>query len=221
SHWRDGSVFRDLDWFDVGGQHLDLFRRLARTVEAPHRFDRVIEWGCGGGANAVHFAPLADEFVAADISAASVEECRRQVNSVCDTRVREVVVDYESPESSVDSIGTGYDLLLCLYVLELVPSKAYGVRILEIAHRLLRPGGLAFVQVKYATATRSTRSMRRRYVRHLANMTTYAIDEFWSVAQDAGLEPVALALVPHNALDERYGYYLLRNSGADSHCAPG
>jgi SAM-dependent methyltransferase len=210
SHWRDGSVFRDREWFEVGREHLELFRMLARTVGAPQRFSRVIEWGCGGGANAVHFAPLADEFIAADISRASVAECRRQVVSVCKTPVREIVIDPKSPESSIDAIGTGCELLLCLYVIELVPSKTYGARILDLSHRLLRPGGLAFVQVKYTTTDRLSRPVRRRYVQHLANMTTYAIDEFWTLAEASGFEPIALTLVPRNALDERYAYYLLR-----------
>jgi hypothetical protein len=40
-------------------------------------------------------------------------------------------------------------------------------------------------------------------------MTTYPIDEFWCAAQRHGLVPQAVHLVPANALDERYAYYLL------------
>jgi hypothetical protein len=40
-------------------------------------------------------------------------------------------------------------------------------------------------------------------------MTTYAIDEFWSKADQHGLRPLAVHLVPENFLDTRYAYYLL------------
>ena len=69
SHWRGASAFEsDDDWLSVGADHVELTRRLA-----PHVLDRrpnalrILEWGAGGGANAVHFAPLADEFIAVEI----------------------------------------------------------------------------------------------------------------------------------------------------------
>ncbi len=40
-------------------------------------------------------------------------------------------------------------------------------------------------------------------------MTTFHIDEFWRLAQTAGLEPALLSLVPVNGLDEQYAYYAL------------
>jgi len=58
SHWRNGSVFVGNElWSEIGRRHLAMFERGARTVEFKRPWGRVLEWGCGGGANAIHFAP--------------------------------------------------------------------------------------------------------------------------------------------------------------------
>jgi hypothetical protein len=107
--------------------------------------------GIGWGANAVHFAPWCDEFTAVDLSMDTVEECARQVEQATDTPVRTVVLDPENPERALRSLGGPCDLFVCLYVLELVPSPEYGLRVMRIAHSALAPGGSAFVQIKYQT----------------------------------------------------------------------
>jgi hypothetical protein len=43
----------------------------------------------------------------------------------------------------------------------------------------------------------------------LAEMTTYAIDEFWQLGQRCGFVPKAVHLVPRNELDERYACFFL------------
>jgi SAM-dependent methyltransferase len=209
SHWRGATTFgSDDDWLSIGAEHLRLTRQLA-----PHILDgsrpRVVEWGAGGGANAVHFAPLASEFIATDVSEASLDECARQVASVCDTPFERVLVDLADPESAAPVVGSACDLFICFYVLELVPSEEYGLRVLRIARNVLRPGGVAVVQIKYRTTDRRTRSHVRRYRRNVANMTTYAIDEFWVAAQRCGFIPLSVVLVPKNRLDERYAYFAL------------
>ena len=208
SHWREG--VGDL-WDQIGSSALALAEQLARVTGQPLPAGRTVEWGSGGGANAVHFAPRCEEFVAVDISDASLAECRRQVALTSSTSVRTVLVDVAAPEQAVAEIGRATcDLFLCLYVLELVPSPEYGLRLLDIAAELLRPGAVALVQTKYTTTRPSSRPRRRSYRRDLANMTTYPIDEFWSEAGRRGLRPLVVHLVPKNELDERYAYYLLR-----------
>lgn len=41
-------------------------------------------------------------------------------------------------------------------------------------------------------------------------MTTFRVERFWTTAQEVGLEPLVMTLVPHNDLDERYAFVLLR-----------
>ncbi len=108
------------------------------------------------------------------------------------------------------------DLFLCTYVMELVPTPEYGKRIVDIAFKLLRPGGLAMIQIKYSTASAATQPRRWGYRHNAANMTTYPIDGFWELAQAAGFEPLALTLQPRQELigDERYAYDMLKRPSA-------
>jgi hypothetical protein len=207
SHWRSGLA--DEDWLATGRDHFAMYEVFARALDLTSRPHTVIEWGCGGGANAVVFAPIANTFIAADISAESVDECVRQVRSVCDTPVEPVVIDIENPGGAVDAWRGSCDLFVCVYVLELTPSRDDAWEIMRIARDLLVPGGMAFVQFKYETSSWRTRSHRRDYRHNFANMTTFAVDEFWSEAIGCGLTPRLITLVPQNRLDKRYAYCAL------------
>ncbi|MFI6302985.1 class I SAM-dependent methyltransferase [Amycolatopsis thailandensis] len=210
SHWRDSPAFRDTDlWDRIGADHLALFEDGARLAGFSRAWDRVIEWGCGGGANAVRFAPRAKEFIGVDISRDSLEECDRQIASVCDTAFLPVAIEVTTPESALGDIDGVCDVFLSFYVFELIPSPEYGERLLRIAHDLLAPGGLALIQIKYATGDWRTKPRRRSYRRGLASMTTYPIHGFWELAERCGLTPRAVRLVPRNDLDERYAYFFL------------
>jgi hypothetical protein len=125
-----------------------------------------------------------------------------------------VLADVAHPESAARQIPDKCDLFLCFYVLELVPTPEYGLRLLHIARNLLADDGIALVQIKYSTGSWRTRSRRRRYRPSvLASMTTYRIEEFWTAAAACGLRPRLISLVPKNALDERYAYFLLQTTG--------
>lgn len=207
SHWREGVQEH---WDGIGASSLALAHQLARITGEPLPSRRTVEWGAGGGANAVRFAPRCEEFIAVDIARESLDECERQVAQIISTPIRTVLVDVAEPETAITQIGpASCDLFICLYVMELVPSQEYGLRLLDIAAQLLAPGGVAVVQTKYSTTAPSSRSRRRAYGRNLANMTTYGIDEFWVEASRQGMRPLAVTLVPKDPLDERYAYYLL------------
>jgi len=209
SHWRNGSKFEATAlWTGMGREHLELFQRLRRTAAEPAPLKRIVDWGCGGGANAVSFAPLAQEFIGVDIVAETVDECGRQVALACSTPFSKVVADIADPEETARKIPRPCDLFLCLYVLELVPTQAYGLRLMRIAYDLLAPGAQAFVQIKYATGSWRTRPRQRNYRSSVAGVT-YRIDEFWTAMAGIGFRPEAVSLVPKNELDERYAYFLL------------
>ncbi|WP_433783403.1 class I SAM-dependent methyltransferase [Actinomycetospora sp. CA-101289] len=213
SHWRNGSIIHAERFDAIGAEHLALFDRLAASLGGVPDLGCVLEWGVGGGANAVHLAPRADRLVAVDVNPDSPAEAARQVGATCATPVTELVVDVAEPEAVREHLPAGsVDLFVCLYVLELVPSPEYGLRLMELAAELLRPGGLAFVQIKYSTGSTSTAPSRRNYRYFNANMTTYRLDEFWTAMAGTGLSPVVMTLVPENALDRNYGYLLLQRT---------
>jgi hypothetical protein len=120
---------------------------------------------------------------------------------------RPVLADISRPEQVAREAGP-CELVTCLYVLELVPSKDYGLRLMRVFRDLLVPGGQVLAQVKYATGSWRTASRRRSYRSDVAGVT-YRVDEFWTATEGLGLRPEAVTLVPRNELDERYAYFLL------------
>ena len=211
SHWRGGSVIDDERFDAIGAESLAIFDRLAATLGHVPDLGCVLEWGVGGGANAVHFAPRATRFVAVDVNPDSTAEAARLVARTCDTPVTPVVVEVADPQVVHDHVpACTVDLFVCIYVLELVPSPEYGLRVMRQAADLMRPGALAFVQIKYSTGAASTAPPRRNYRYFSADMTTYRLEEFWTAMEGIGLRPLVMSLVPENALDRRYGYFLLQ-----------
>ena len=187
--------------------------RITRTLLATLGRDvpsgRVLDWGCGGGANAVVLAPLCDELVALDVSGESLEECRRQVLDRTGRAVRTVLTHADGPERAVEAVGEGtVDLVVSYYVFELLASRETAVRVLRTIRRLLADDGAAVIQFKYDDGTRSGATRRRDYRRRVAG-TTFAIHDFWTLCDQQGLTPHTLVLVPRDELDTHYAYVLL------------
>ena len=212
---READIFADNSlWDEVGKRHLALFERLSRVLDRPSRLGTVLEWGCGGGANAVSFAPGADRFIGVEISQPSLDECAKQVAATCDTPFFPILVDAERPEDAIAGVEGSCDLFLSFYVFELIHSQEYGARLLRIAHRMLADDGLALIQIKFDTGSFWTGARRRSYRRGRADMTTYRIDAFWTLAQACGLTPEVVHIVPENELDRRYAYFFCRRTAA-------
>lgn len=211
SHWRGVGVFADDErWLALGRQNLALYQQFARMAGAgPPR--RILEWGCGGGANAVHFAPLGATYIGVDIVPESLEECGRQLAAMGHGGFHPVLADPAAPESVPGKVPEPCDLFLCTYVFELLPSADYGLRVLAVARQLLRPGGIAMIQIRYSRHSWTSRAKRFAYRRHVANMTTYPVDVFWMEAEARGLVPLAVRLVPSEPLNgnTNYAYFLL------------
>lgn len=211
SHWRGDGGLPDGTWSALGLFHMRLFDDLIGLTQLTMPLGRIVEWGCGGGANAIHFAKITRQFIGVDVSQASLDECARNVAEVGCNNFVPVHVDVGRPEAATQLINETCDLFLCTYVFELIPSPEYGVRLLNVARELLRPGGVALIQIKYQTVEPQTRARRWGYRANLANMTTYPIHTFWELAEAACLPPKVVTLQPKQPLvnDERYAYFLL------------
>jgi hypothetical protein len=92
-------------------------------------------------------------------------------------------------------------------VFELIPTPEYGARLLRIASSVLAPDGIGIVQIRYSTDSWWTKPRRRHYRSGMTDMTTYSIEEFWTLIETCGLRPVSVELVPRDDLDERYAYF--------------
>jgi SAM-dependent methyltransferase len=213
SHWQGSGIFSDADrWNALGAQHLNLYQQFARMVGANAPMRRVVEWGCGGGANAVHFAPLTAEYVGVDIAQDNLAECARQLSKARHAAFIPVLIDTAAPEDACRQVPGPCDLFIATYVFEVLPTPEYGLRVLAIAHDLLAPGGLAMIHIKYAKDDWTTQPKRFAYRHNFTTMTTYRIDQFWIEAERIGFEPKAVTLVPRQPLNGNgdYAYFLLQ-----------
>jgi SAM-dependent methyltransferase len=213
SHWRGAGIFADDErWLSLGAAHLDLYGLFTRMLGETPDLHRVVEWGCGGGANAVHFAPLAGEFIGIEVSPESLAECARQLAKVAAANFRPILIDTAMPDAARSQVPGPCDLFLSTYVFELLPTPEYGLRVLAIAFDLLADGGLAIIQVKFARDNWSSRPKRFGYRYNFPSMTTYRIEEFWDRARDIGFLPHAVKLVPEAPLNQNgdYAYFLLQ-----------
>lgn len=213
SHWRGHGIFEHDDerWLSIGRRHRAIFQRLSTVASTRLPSPcRILEWGCGGGANAVEFGKIADQFVAVDISPKSIAECMHQMRLHGLQNGIGVVADIHQPEEAVRSIEP-VDVVICTYVFELLPTREYAIRLLRLFLQSLRPGGLALIQIRYATANKSTQGRKWGYQFGFAKMVAFFIEEFWQVAAQAGFRPVCIELLPmdETVFDERYAYFLL------------
>lgn len=60
------------------------------------------------------------------------------------------------------------------------------------------------MQAKYHTANWRPRAYERDYAHNPSAMTSFGIDECWSLTTDVGLTPRLVTLVPENHLDDHY-----------------
>ncbi|HQY89890.1 MAG TPA: class I SAM-dependent methyltransferase, partial [Tepidisphaeraceae bacterium] len=128
SHWRGG--FDDATWLAIGRQSFDIFESFARSTNFQNPVKRVVEWGCGGGANAVHFGRITEEFYGVDIAQSSLDECARQMTAEGLNNFKPVLIHAADPRTALKIIPAPCDLFVSFYVFELLPTPQYGVQVL-------------------------------------------------------------------------------------------
>jgi cyclopropane fatty-acyl-phospholipid synthase-like methyltransferase len=218
-HWRGVGIFTDDNlWLALGRKNLAIYQRFCRMIGVTSLPRRIVEWGCGGGANAVHFAPLAESYVGIDVARPCLQECAKQLDAAGFRNFKPVLIDVSTPETVLTQITEKCDLFLSTYVFEVFPTPQYGMQVLRIARKLLNEGGMAIVQVRYIRDSWSSQPKRFSYKRHFGG-NAYRIETFWDAAEKCGFSPQAVQLVPHEKLNDNtnYAYFLLvaSNVGID------
>jgi 2-polyprenyl-3-methyl-5-hydroxy-6-metoxy-1,4-benzoquinol methylase len=223
SHWRGFGIFADDSrWLELGRAHFRLYEEFCRVIGVERPLKRIVEWGCGGGMNAVQFGPEADEFYGVDIAQASLNECGKQMASAGILNFVPVLIEASDPEAALARVRGPCDLFFSAYVFECLPSPEYGVRVLRVAYELLRPSGMAIIQIKYSDMNWRSESRKWAYGSNLAWNATYRIEEFWLAAEERGFTPKSVTLLPKQPLldDRNYAYFLLLKPGFASPSSP-
>jgi 2-polyprenyl-3-methyl-5-hydroxy-6-metoxy-1,4-benzoquinol methylase len=213
AHWKNKGIFENQQrWLSIGKQHLDLILKYSSVLNLQFPVKQIVEWGCGGGANAVHLAPLTDNFVGIDIASDSLVECKKQVSEIGLNNFQPVLINAVSPETVLKENLAGVDLFICTYVFELFPSPKYGLNVLNLANKMLSSNGIAFIHIRYNDVKKELKSKRWGYKLHPYIMTTYTLEEFWESSKECGFEPLGIYLTPKQPLvnDSSTAYFFLK-----------
>lgn len=216
SHWEGQGVFGDgKRWELLGRLHFEMFEKLVGFAQVQRPVENVIEWGCGGGMNAVHFVTEAKRYYGVEISQANLNECARQLQGRGFDGFVPVLLDAEKPDQAVEKITEPCQLFLCTYVYQVLPGVDYANRVTAIAHQVLAPGGLAIIQTKFSDGPSIGRSRNANYRRYAVDFTAYPIHEFWQVAERIGFEPLYVSLLPpgearYPHTSSSYAYFFLQ-----------
>lgn len=209
SHWRGVGRFEENAWHNIGESHFAMFEQLCCLTGTPQETLRtMVEWGQGGGANAVRFSQHFTDFYGVDISQPNLDECDRQLTDIGFTGFHQVLIDAEHPESCLPHIKTPIDFFLSVAVFQHFPAKSYGVDVLRIAHQLLANKGLALIQIRYDNMTERFAQKHKDYKKNAVTFTSYKLDEFWGICEESGFQPLFITLRPK----VNYAYFLLRKA---------
>lgn len=127
------------DRFDAVG-----VSNMARVVELVTRAGKtmplgtVVEWGCGGGANAVHMVDECDRYIGVD-----VEPSRGDAIEAVGGEF--VCIDIDEPEEAERATASA-DLFFSSWCFIHFDSRDYGRRVLRSASNMLSQDGLLLVQ---------------------------------------------------------------------------
>lgn len=205
SHWIGKGRWTDKEsWQDIGNKHYRMFEDICMlTAKKPKK--SMLEWGPGGGANAVRFCKLFDDYYGVDISEANLSECKHQLEIREFNKFHSMLIKPENPEDCMQFISEPVDFFLSTAVYQHFPGKEYGVLVTKTAHKLLASGGLAIIQTRYDDGSETVRSKNRDYNNNAITFTSYRIEEFWQIAVSCGFKPLMVNLEPGS----NYAYYLL------------
>lgn len=207
SHWRGEGRYADHSvWDSIGQDHRRMFQELKLLCGREKPVARMVEWGQGGGSNAVAFLEEYSEFTGVDISAPNLDECDRQLRSRGYEGMRKVCIDAPNPESALQKIEPGIDFFLSTAVFQHFPGKEYGLRVLKVAHRLLADDGIALIQTRYDDGTEHYKAKKHSYEKDAITFTSYGIAEFWKSCENTGFEPLFVKLQPR----ANYAFYYLK-----------
>jgi len=195
SHWRNVGRFEDAKWHRIGENNRANWKALAARTGRPATIGRMVEWGPGGGSNAVAFAELAGEFYGVDISQANLEECQRQLATADYRGFHPILIPAQQPQRCLEHIDQGsVDFFLSTAVFQHFPSKQYGETIVGIVKRLLAVDGLAIIQTRFDDGSEKYAAKRRNYKKHASFFTSYRVEEFWKICESHSLRPLQVSL---------------------------
>jgi methyltransferase family protein len=195
SHWRGHGRWADDRWTAIGDATVTAIHRAATALGRAIPTGPLLEWGPGGGANLAAFAGISQRLYGADISTKNLAECARMLAELDpSTEFRPILVG-DDPHTVADAIGEPIDVFVSTAVFQHFPTREYGGEVLRAVAKVLSPGALGCVQIRYDDGTPKYLQKQDDYfVRHVT-FTSYPLDGFWDLIKSVGLEPIHISNV--------------------------
>lgn len=210
SHWIGRGRWRNHQaWLENGHFNHRLFERTRAHVgiEAAGPMETMLEWGQGGGSNLVAFARTFSTLYGVDISKPNLVEASHQMDAQASgANFHPVYIDAATPRQAMDTVEGPIDFFLSVAVYQHFPGRDYGFEVNKIAAELVRPGGLALIQIRYNDLSERFPGHDDNYLQNFVEFTSYRLEEFRRHLKQVGFEVVDMDLLSPTY----YAYFMLR-----------
>lgn len=195
--WEDGEL-----WDQLGLENIARFEVL-KILSDTDSIESMLEWGVGGGANAVKFCGEVKEFYGVDISSASISECEIKIKAESKGTFNYWLarIPIDNPKMVYDYVPK-VDFFLSTSVFQHFPNPEYGKRIASLAYSILKNDGIALIQIKYG----EHKEYHSDYAKEAANFTLYPLSVFRDLMTQIGFKVLSVTLDTKTF----YAYYYLQ-----------
>lgn len=202
SHWLGHGRWKERDdWLRIGNSNRQQIERIFGFLDGDVGTKlklgglNILEWGPGGGTNAVAFMDLAKHYYGIDISKKNLDECGRQLSIEGFKNFHKLTVD-RGPLSIVEHVKLPIDLIISTACFQHFPTKKYGEEVLEAFRELIAPEGLGYVQIRYddGTPKYKPKSLAAYKKKHIT-ATSYQLHEFHELLENYGLRPLFMQII--------------------------
>lgn len=191
SHHIGARNWEEERFYAYGRKHVDLFEQALRFINAdkPERKLQVVEWGPGGGANALAFIKqLECDYTGVDISQENLDEAARLISANDLSGFSGIHIDINSPATVLNELGSAStDIFICTAVFPHLPDKEYAVSVSDIASSLLREGGICILHILLSDEVKSEYGS---YNKDVHRNTVFTYEESIQFISDVGLKPL-------------------------------
>jgi len=123
SHLKGQGRWADLDeWYKIGTKHLNMLDNVSKYLNRNEPINYILEWGTGGGANAVHFCQNIEKYYGVDISEYNLKQCRTELENNGYNNFIPIKIDVDNPESCLKFLDQKIDFFLSTAVYQHFPS---------------------------------------------------------------------------------------------------
>lgn len=188
SHHIGARNWEEDKFYAYGEKHVALFQSARRFISPNEneRTQKVVEWGPGGGANALAFLKhFGGEYIGIDISKENLDEAARICNDTTCGSFTKCHIDIQNPEAVLEFIQPkSVDLFISTAVFPHLPDKEYAKKVIEIAAVLLKPNAVCMLHVLNSDEIKSTYG---DYNKDVHRNTVFTYEETVALISEVGL----------------------------------